>query len=562
MTKFIFITGGVVSSLGKGITTSSIGALLIAHGYDRIKFLKMDPYLNSDPGTMSPFEHGEVYVTKDGRESDLDLGNYERFSSLGITTKNSNITTGQINEIIHQKERRGDYLGSTVQIIPHWARELKEFIARDSQDYDFVLCEVGGVVGDIEAEPFLEAVRQFRLERDRCDTLSIHITLVPYLKMAKELKTKPTQTSVRELMQKCCNPDFVVCRTEHSLSDAIREKIAIYSNLTKDQVIEGIDMDSIYRVPLYYEGQGFLDQILKKVRLPKTKLSPEDIEYRISMWKDLEDRINATEAKTSSLTLSIVGKYIPYDDAYKSLVEAIKHASWYLGQKVSINWVNARTVLESSLEDELNNSDCVIVPGGFGSDGIDIKIKTIKYCREHQIPILGICLGMQLMVVEYLRNVLRLPNVVSSEWLSTETRLDSQKMKSYIVGVGFINEWQTQTGTTEVRQETGDLGGTMRLGEYKTYFNNTEFCDKIYDGKREILERHRHRYEVNKMLVPMMRSNGLDTVGVSHDGLPEVVSIGKYPYFIGCQYHPEFNSSPFSPNALFMKLLEAGSVKN
>lgn len=562
MTKYIFITGGVVSSLGKGITTASVGALLKICGYNKLRFLKLDPYLNVDPGTMDPFEHGEVYVTEDGQETDLDLGHYERFTEIP-TNANSNITSGKLYLDLLTKERHGDYLGKTVQIVPHLTDDIKNFIEKDNQNYDFVLCEVGGTVGDIEANPMIEAIRQFRRERPG-DTISIHVTLIPMIKVAGELKTKPTQHSVKQLMEHGIIPDIIVCRTSHSLSDNIREKIALYSNLTVERIIEGIDMDTIYKIPLYYAKQNMIDIILNLTGLPRFGLKDLSIiESRKNKWTNLCQNINNTNKQDNQLIVAIIGKYIPYDDAYKSLVESINHASWALQKKVVINWVNARDLTKDEIIDQIDESDCVIIPGGFGKEGINNKISAIQYCRVNSVPILGICLGMQLMVIEFMQNVLS-KDAVSTEWLSSEDRNNPEIMNKYDIGVGFIEEWKTDTGELEKRQDGCNLGGTMRLGSFQTVMKEDSLLWKTYmnnqyyehNGTDNIIyERHRHRYEVNKYIIPELESYGMIVSGISPDGnLPEVVEIPDHTYFIGCQYHPEFKSTPFTPRPLFLSL--------
>lgn len=572
MTKYIFITGGVVSSLGKGITTASIGALLKICGYNRIRFIKLDPYLNIDPGTMNPFEHGEVYVTTYGDETDLDLGHYERFSEIE-TNKYSNITSGRLYMNLLNKERRGDYLGKTVQIVPHLTDEIKEFIGLDADKYDFVLCEVGGTVGDIEANPMIEAIRQFRVEHNRNDTISVHVTLIPWINAAKELKTKPTQHSVMQMMERGINPDLIVCRTSHSLGDSLKDKIARYTNLTADRIIEAIDMDSIYKIPLYYANQGMMTIISKLANLPTFDFTNLDIiNERRDKWVQLATNIDITQSQENHITLGIVGKYVPYDDAYKSLIESISHASWYLNKKVVIKWINAREGVSDKLVNDVMTCNCIIIPGGFGKDGTDAKIKAIELCRIHDIPMLGICLGMQMMVVEAFRNILERPNAISTEWLTDEEKSDPEILKQYTICVGFIEEWTTDSGKTESREKNGNMGGTMRLGNFNTIINKEYMSGKttvtyqIYNNDKSgvidddivIYERHRHRYEVNTGIIKELEPAGIYVVGHSQYGnLPEIIENVNNKFMVACQFHPEFRSTPFNPRPLFCKLLES-----
>lgn len=569
MTKYIFITGGVVSSLGKGITAASIGALLKICGYSKIKIVKLDPYLNIDPGTMNPFEHGEVYVTANGDETDLDLGHYERFAEVE-TNKYSNITSGRLYMNLLNRERKGGYLGKTVQIVPHLTDSIKEFIQINSDDYDFVLCEVGGTVGDIEAQPMIEAIRQFRLERPKNDTISVHVTLIPMIKAAKELKTKPTQHSVRQLMEHGVIPDLIVCRTSHELDDGIKNKIAQYSNLTSDRIIEAVDMDSIYKIPLYYAEQDMMSIISKLFNLQPIELSNVDtIGERKDRWLNLMKNIDLTNCLNQVTKLGIVGKYIPYDDAYKSLVEAINHASWFLGKKVQIVWINSRTATEEELTEQVMKCNCIIIPGGFGREGIDNKILAIRLCRQNDIPMLGICLGMQLMVVEAFQSM-GYANSISTEWLTDEEKQDKNLHTNNTVCIGFIEEWMTDDGNIESRDHDGDMGGTMRLGDYKTYIKKNvngkltlsyNMYNHIADSRDEehivITERHRHRYEANSNIIDKVNECGLYVVGCSqHGNLPEIVEYLDKKFIVGCQFHPEFKSTPFRPRPLFCKLLE------
>ena len=555
MTKYIFITGGVVSSLGKGITSASIGALLKIMGYQKLRMVKIDPYLNVDPGTMDPLQHGEVYTSKDGAEIDLDAGHYERFTEIE-TTQDSNITSGRLYQNLLAKERKGKYLGQTIQIVPHLTDDIKSFIAKNEEDYDFVLCEVGGTVGDIEATPIIEAIRQFKHERPDTDTVSVHVTLVPMLPMAHELKTKPTQHSVKQLMKYGIQPDFVVCRTSHELDADLKDKIGLFSNLKSDRIIEAIDMDSIYKIPLYYANQNLITNILKLCQLPQLELeNMTQILERRQRWLTLCQNIDLTKTSPKkTIKLGIVGKYTSCIDAYKSLVESINHASWSLLTKVDIEWIDAKSLSPNEIIVQLKNMDCVIVPGGFGKEGISNKLVAINYCRVNKIPILGICLGMQLMVIEYLQNEIKLDNVVSSEWLTKEDKADTSI--KYNIGVGFIEEWMTEKGCVEKRTTEGNLGGTMRLGNYTTQLDKSSKVYQLYDESEYITERHRHRYEVNRNLIDILNQHNLVVSGVSSDNLPEIVELKNHPYFVGCQFHPEFKSTPFNPRPLFLGLLK------
>lgn len=537
MAKYLFVTGGVVSSLGKGITISSIAALLKAAGYTKIKLKKLDPYLNVDPGTMNPFEHGEVFVTKDGKETDLDLGNYERFTQIE-TDQHSNITSGQLFQTLLQKERQGEFLGKTVQIVPHLTNEIKQFITQDSDKYDFILIEIGGTIGDLEAAPILEAVRQLKYELPSTDSLSFHVTLIPYIRAAKELKTKPTQHSVKELMSIGIAPDFLICRTERKLKPHLISKIAKYCNVHPDSVIEAHDVKSIYEVPLKYAKQNLTSKILSKLNLPINQPN-------LTSWITLNNQIISTKTPA---TITIVGKYVPYDDAYISLVEAIKHAAWSLSIKPEIQWIDSRD--ESDITSQLEESTVVIVPGGFGRDGIQTKLNAITYCRENNKPILGICLGMQLMILEYAKNVMGLD--ATTEELTSDQQTQQTQTKTTVVG--FLDNWIDETDNKVHREKTGDKGGTMRLGNYTTLLTPDTKTYSLYNAKTTV-ERHRHRYEV-KLSPEILNRNGLTVSGSSKDDIPEIVEITDHPYFIGCQFHPEYRSTPFTPRPLFTGLLQ------
>ena len=536
MTKYIFITGGVVSSLGKGITISSIAALLKAAGYSKLRMIKIDPYLNVDPGTMNPFEHGEVFVTEDGKETDLDLGHYERFTEI-YTNKHSNITSGRLYLNVIMNERKGVYQGHTVQIVPHLTDEIKRFIRHDSDKYEFVLTEIGGTIGDIEAPAILEAVRQLKYELGSENALSVHVTLVPYLQAAKELKTKPTQHSVKELMGTGIIPDLLICRTHRKLKPYVIKKIAKSCNVTESAVIEAVDVKSIYEVPLRYAKQKILNTIFEKFALPP----PPNTSEFLSPWINLNGLINST---TKTLNIGIVGKYVPYDDAYISLVEALKHAGWHKNIKVEIKWINSREPIDlSTLKTEV---DGIVVPGGFGKGGIQNKVETLKYCRENKIPTLGICLGMQLMILEIARNQLKI--VATTEELNGE----GEQV------VGYLDKWMDEEECLQIRsKEKTELGGTMRLGSYTTRITPSTLLHTLYKSDRTT-ERHRHRYEV-KLTTETLSKTDLIVSGVSNDRIPEVVECKDHPFYIGCQYHPEYKSTPFTPRPLFMGLISAAN---
>lgn len=532
MTRYIFITGGVVSSLGKGIASASLAALLQARGY-KVRCRKLDPYLNVDPGTMSPTQHGEVYVTDDGAETDLDLGHYERFT--GRRAKNGdNITTGQIYSNLLAKERRGDYLGGTVQVIPHVTDLIKEFVLANTQDEDFVICEVGGTVGDIEALPFFEAFRQLGHQLGRERTIFIHLTLVPYLAAAKELKTKPTQHSVKELRSIGIQPNILLCRTEHDIPKSEKKKIALFCNVADPCVIQAKDTDTIYQVPLDYHREGLDDEVLKHFGLPYEEA------LDLSMWDAI-----ATTHRTSKeeVTIGVVGKYTVLKDAYKSLIEALDHAGIENKVSVKLKWIDARK--EDEAVKQLEGVCAILVPGAFGSGGAEGKMAAITYAREHKIPYFGICFGMQMAVVEAARNVLGLKDASSSEFGACDTNI-----------VGLMTEWQ-KDGVLESRSASGNLGGTMRLGAYPCVLKEGSKAHAIY-GTAEISERHRHRYEVNSDYIPKLEEHGYLFSGLSPDGvLPEIVEIPDHPWFVAVQFHPELKSRPFDPHPLFVSFVES-----
>ena len=534
--KFIFITGGVVSSLGKGLASASLGAILQARGY-KIKLRKLDPYLNVDPGTMSPYQHGECFVTDDGAETDLDLGHYERFT--GVPAKKSdNITTGKIYSNVISKERRGDYLGATIQVIPHVTDAIKEYILSDINDEDFVLCEIGGTVGDIESLPFIEAIRQLRNQIGSLRTCFLHVTLLPYIKTAGELKTKPTQHSVKELQGMGIQPDILLCRTENFIPDEQKSKIALFCNIKSDSVIEALDCDSIYQVPISYHKQGLDKQICSFFNLNVDK-KPD-----LSRWIN----INKIEAASEGIiNIGVVGKYTAMIDAYKSLIEAINHGGISNKVKVKIKWIDSESLenKEIDIQSYLKDINGIIVPGGFGQRGSNGKINAIEFARNKKIPFLGICFGMQLAVIEFARNVLKLHEASTTEFGETKLPL-----------VGLLTEWISSKGT-EKRNSTSDLGGTMRLGAYDCKLLDGSFVKSIYNQDL-ISERHRHRYEVNYELTSNFFDHGLVFSGMSPDNsLPEILEIPKHPWFVGVQFHPELKSKPFNPHPIFSSFIKA-----
>ncbi|MEK7698450.1 MAG: CTP synthase [Nitrospirota bacterium] len=536
MAKFIFVTGGVVSSLGKGIASAAMGALLEARGL-KITFQKLDPYINVDPGTLSPFQHGEVFVTDDGAETDLDLGHYERFTSTR-TSKSNNCTTGKIYFNVISKERRGDYLGETVQVVPHITDEIKNAIKATSNDYDIVIVEVGGTVGDIESLPFLEAIRQFRYDVGRSNVLYVHLTLIPYIKTSGELKTKPTQHSVRELREIGIQPDILLCRTDKFLPADVKKKIAIHCNLDVDAVITAKDVDFIYEVPLVLRQEG-LDNLIAKKLLLDTK------EPDLTRWKDVMRKIKEPEDRVK---VALVGKYVGFKDSYKSLMEALTHGGIANNLGVDIQWVDSEEVEKSGAEKFLSDVDSVLIPGGFGERGIEGKIETIQFAREKKIPFLGICLGMQCAVIEFARNVCGLKGANS-----TEFDLNTPYPVIYL-----IEEWYDfKTQTIQRRDITSAKGGTMRLGAYPCVLTENSFAYKAY-GAKEISERHRHRYELNNFFKDILVKNGLKISGISPDGeLVEIVEIENHPWFFGCQFHPEFKSRPLDPHPVFSAFIAA-----
>jgi CTP synthase len=538
MTKFIFITGGVVSSLGKGISTSSIGALLQAHGY-KLRIKKLDPYLNVDPGTMSPLQHGEVFVTDDGAETDMDLGHYERFTGIA-SKKTDSITSGQIYSNLLAKERAGDYLGGTVQVIPHVTDLIKEFILNGKDEVDFVLCEIGGTVGDIEGLPYFEAIRQLGYELEKENVLYIHLTLIPYLRSTSELKTKPTQHSVKELRSIGIQPDIILCRGEKKLPDNEKKKIGLFCNIKEKNVIQSQDVDSIYDIPLNYHEEKLDYQILKTLNLPYK----EDVD--LSIWQEIKNNKNAIHGKVK---VAIVGKYHSYQDSYKSLIESFKHVELYHKCRVELVWVDAEDLDDINVKEKLAEINGIVVPGGFGKRGVDGKIAAIKFARTHKMPFLGICLGMQLAVIEYARNVLNLKNASSTEFdLHCQNVVD-------------IMEDQFEGNNLEKAFEKREIGGTMRLGAYKCKLKNGSKIQKAY-GTELINERHRHRYEFNNDFRGDFESSGLLLSGVSMDDkYVETVEIKDHPWFIAVQFHPEYKSKPFAPHPLFISFVDSAIKK-
>lgn len=534
MTRYIFITGGVVSSLGKGLAAASLGALLQARGF-KIRLRKLDPYLNIDPGTMSPTQHGEVFVTEDGAETDLDLGHYERFTNVNAQ-KGDNVTAGKIYSTLLAKERRGDYLGRTVQVIPHVTDLIKEFITADNEDIDFVLCEIGGTVGDIEGLPFFEAIRQLGYEMGKDKTLYIHLTLVPYITAAKELKTKPTQHSVKELRSIGIEPNILLCRSEREIPENERKKIALFCNVKEEDVITALDVKTIYQAPIIYCKEKLDQQVLKAFGI----LNPAEPD--LSKWHDIVQRI---ESPITEIKIAIVGKYTKLLDAYKSLIEAINHSSIALNIKVNIRWVNSRSLNKNNIEEKLSDVHAILVPGGFGQEGITGKILAISYARNNNIPFLGICLGMQLAVIEIARNLCHMTGASSSEF-----GLCSDPI------IGLMTEWMRE-GTQETRITNGDLGGTMRLGGYKCHLKSGSHAENVYKTA-EIIERHRHRYEFNINYKSKLEQVGVTFSGFSPDGnLVEIIELNEHPWFIGVQFHPELKSRPFVPHPLFYSFVKA-----
>ena len=540
MTKYVFVTGGVVSSLGKGIAAASLGAILESRGI-KVTHLKLDPYINVDPGTMSPFQHGEVFVTEDGAETDLDLGHYERFTSAKMGKRN-NFTTGQIYESVIKKERRGEYLGKTVQVIPHITDEIKLFVKRGAEGADVAIVEVGGTVGDIESLPFLEAIRQMGIEEGRNNACYMHLTLLPYIPTAGELKTKPTQHSVKELREIGIQPDILLCRADRPIPDEERRKIALFTNVLPEAVIAALDADSIYKIP------GMLhDQMLDEIVCHKLNILAKAA--NLSVWKKL---IDALEHPEEEVDIAFVGKYVDLTESYKSLTEALVHAGMHTRSKVNIHYLDSEEI-ERNGTASLEKMDAVLVPGGFGRRGTEGKIAAIRFAREHKVPYLGICLGMQLAVVEFARDVAGMAGAHSTEFDS----------KTPYPVIGLITEWLDRQGKVEKRDENSDLGGTMRLGGQACKLADDSLARQIY-GKAEITERHRHRYEVNNTLLAKLEDKGLRVAGrAPGTDLCEMVELPAdvHPWFVGCQFHPEFTSNPRAGHPLFSAFVKAALAR-
>ncbi len=538
MTRFIFITGGVVSSLGKGLSSAALGALLQARGYS-VRLRKLDPYLNVDPGTMSPYQHGEVYVTDDGAETDLDLGHYERYT--GVPARRSdNVTTGRIYSNVIAKERRGDYLGGTVQVIPHVTDAIKEFVVSDLDDEDFVLCEIGGTVGDIEGLPFLEAIRQLRNELGAERTLFIHLTLVPYIPSAGELKTKPTQHSAKELLNIGIQADILLCRCDREIPPDARKKIALFCNIREGRVIPALDVDTIYHVPISYHEQGFDTEVMRYFGL-LAEDAADDVD--LTRWADVVQRIRAPEGEVN---IAIVGKYTNLLDAYKSLGEALHHGGIANNVRVNLNWLESEIFEREDAAYYLEGCDGILVPGGFGHRGAEGKIKAARFARERQVPYFGICFGMQMAVIEAARNVAGIEGAGSTEFGPCEEPI-----------VGLLTEW-TRGNVVERRSANDDFGGTMRLGAYPCSLTPGSRVAAIYGDRLDIGERHRHRYEVNINFKDRLEQHGVKFSGMSPDGeLPEIVEITDHPWFVGVQFHPELKSKPLEPHPLFRSFIKA-----
>ena len=538
LTRFVFVTGGVVSSLGKGIASASLGAILESRGLN-VTLLKLDPYINVDPGTMSPFQHGEVYVTEDGAETDLDLGHYERFVRTRMTRRN-NFTTGRIYQNVIQKERRGDYLGGTVQVIPHITDEIKRCIQEGAGDTDLAIVEIGGTVGDIESQPFLEAIRQLRIELGARHSLFIHLTLVPFIDTVGEIKTKPTQHSVKELRSIGIQPDVLICRSDRPLPENERRKIALFTNVDERAIISAVDVDNLFRIPRLFHEQG-LDDIV----VDRFGVTAQDAD--LSEWDEVVD---AVEHPVGAVNIGMVGKYTGLTDSYKSLAEALIHAGIQTRTTIDIHYVDSEDVEQGGV-DRLRGLDAILVPGGFGNRGIEGKIATANYARENHVPYLGICLGMQVAVIEFARYVAGLKGADSTEF-APETPFPV---------IGLITEWLNADGLKESRDENSDMGGTMRLGGQACRLLDDTLVRDMY-GKNTILERHRHRYEFNNNYRTRLEQHGLKVAGISADEkLVEIIELANHPWFVGCQFHPEFNSTPRDGHPLFTGFIRAALAR-
>ena len=533
MARYVFVTGGVVSSIGKGLSSASLAALLQLRGF-KVRIRKLDPYLNVDPGTMNPFQHGEVFVTDDGAETDLDLGHYERFTGISAT-QSDNITTGGIYSDIIKKERKGDYLGGTVQVVPHVTDRIKKFISHDIKNEDFVICEIGGTVGDIESLPFLEAIRQFSNDTEKKNSLFIHLTLVPYLKASGELKTKPTQHSVKELRSLGIQPDIIICRSEKKIPISERKKISLFCNVNIENVIETVDVRTIYEAPISFHKEKLDDRVLSHFNI-KSKKSPN-----LTKWKNITTKVLNT---TKNVNIGVVGKYVNLKDAYKSLDEALTHGGIANNLKVNLSRIDSEHLKSQNLKSALKDVSGILIPGGFGKRGSEGKIAAIKYARLNNIPFFGICFGMQMAIIEAARNLLNIKNASSSEFGNNCTPV-----------VGLLEEWQK--GKERFKGSEKDLGGTMRLGLYDAILKSNSLISKIYSMKK-IKERHRHRYEVNIKYKDEFEKKGLIFSALSPDGLlPEIIELKNHPWFIGVQFHPEFKSRPFTPHPLFSSFVKA-----
>src|SRR5271165_6260264 len=535
MTRYVFVTGGVVSSLGKGIASAALGALLQARGYS-VRLRKLDPYLNVDPGTMSPYQHGEVYVTDDGAETDLDLGHYERFTGVHATQAD-NATTGRIYSNVIAAERRGDYLGATVQVIPHITDAIKLAITRETDDLDFCLIEIGGTVGDIESLPFLEAIRQLGNELGSERAMFVHLTLVPYIPSAGELKTKPTQHSVKELLNVGIQPQMLLCRCDRPIPDNERRKIALFCNVRPEAVIPALDVDTIYAVPISYHAEGMDREVLRHFDLPC------DAEPDLSRWQHI---VHAVRAPEGEVRIAVVGKYTNLLDSYKSLAEALAHGGIANRVRVQLDWVDSEIFERPGTVERLEDVNGILVPGGFGERGTEGKIAAVRFAREKALPFFGICFGMQMAVIETARHLAGMPDASSTEFGPCDTPV-----------VGLLTEW-ARGNQREFRSAGGDLGGTMRLGAYPAMLAEGSLVRRLYGGEPEISERHRHRYEVNVNFKPQLEAAGMRFSGMSPDGvLPEIVEIPRHPWFVGVQYHPELKSKPFAPHPLFAGFIAA-----
>lgn len=539
MNRFIFITGGVVSSLGKGLASAALGAALQARGY-KVRLRKLDPYLNVDPGTMSPYQHGEVYVTDDGAETDLDLGHYERFTGVSCSRSDS-VTTGRIYSNVLTRERRGDYLGATVQVIPHVTDAIKHFIMNDLSDEDFVLCEIGGTVGDIESTPFLEAIRQLGNELGRERAMFVHLTLLPYIPSAGELKTKPTQHSVKELLSIGIQPDMLLCRSDRPIPDGERRKIALFCNVRSEAVISALDASSIYEVPINYHTEGMDEQVCRHFGLDDAP--PPDL----SRWHSIVERVKHPEG---DVTIAVVGKYVSLLDSYKSLAEALTHGGIANHVRIKLKWLDSQEFEQKNALHLLEDVDGILVPGGFGERGAGGKIEAVRFAREHNIPYFGICFGMQMAVIETARNLAGIKDATSTEFSTTGEPV-----------VGLMTEW-LHGEELERRSVMGDLGGTMRLGTYECELKPGTRVHEIY-GRDTINERHRHRYEVNCTYRERLEAAGLVFSGMSPDGLlPEIVELTGHPWFVGVQFHPELKSKPFDAHPLFTSFIKAAIAQS